>query len=954
MKRTIIILLLINCFIINAQKVKISPNGKVLSTNGSFFNVIPDTNTHIPIPPEPSIPPSELFGYFVSPTGNDSYSGTSVDSAWETPLKVETEIVAGTINSGDSVFFERNGRFDLEETFNISDTNIYFGAYGTGNKPILTGLTSLNQTWISKGGNLWKARLIETEVNYVFKNGVKILRGRSPNDTNLYHMDSTAFEDRIAMGTLNLPNNTIDTATFIGATSAEWVFHTSLIERQENDTIHLSSAASYNFNGMMGYLIVNHPWTLDLQDEWCYNTYEDSITIYSTTDPNLDVFEYSAQDLLMYVYNSDTIKFENIEFLGANQTAIQVDNSTDIHIDSCMFSNMPEGIEGVYMDYGRIKRNTLRDISNFGIRVRGSYDVEIDSNRLTNIASEIVEIDDEPYGLSMNGIGTTYQVSSANYGEAVYIRHNVIDTVGYRGIDITTTNKYYISHNYVTNACYLKLDGGAYYAWHNSGLTMPVFDWGYFGYNFADKGQTGYALSFKDPRDNSSYTSFAGYFDDGNSKATLEYNFMKGHRHGFYFHNTDSIGLFNNVSVGNQLYALRLRDDGILSTKDNTNYTLYKNRLIVNPLNDQLCYTIWAQGNPVPFTVNYLSDSNHLVLISDQYNPFYERDLVYWSDGGGSDDFLTIEEYQSQFGGPQDKGTPFTYDLTELTTPDSMVFAGMNYSDTNYVVSNDFPEGYYVYSLDSNIVVVDTISPWESYVYLLSKTTSVFAPDTAQSFNAISNGKDSLSLSASGFDLNTDSVRILYAYDSYPADRTDGTLLYAGDTNITEEYYIDVAQDTTVYVSMFSGSSNDLWSSANQDTAQIDSTGFTAVTIFENYFTDSTEWVYTQGLWRFDYTAGDSTAQFLDVSTTPLRYNMSLPANTNLKFTFEISVANTTARFAFTDNSEVVIVNYDNYAVGTHEVYGTTDANGGTSIMIYGSSGSPDVWNITYLKIETQ
>lgn len=77
--------------------------------------------------------------YYVDSTnGNDSNPGTSYSSPWKTIAKVN----ASTFVPGDSVLFKRGEvwRERLRVPSSGSSVNpITFGAYGTGNKPLISG-----------------------------------------------------------------------------------------------------------------------------------------------------------------------------------------------------------------------------------------------------------------------------------------------------------------------------------------------------------------------------------------------------------------------------------------------------------------------------------------------------------------------------------------------------------------------------------------------------------------------------------------------------------------------------------------------------------------------------------------------------------------------------------------------------------------------------------------------
>src|SRR2546426_12091971 len=79
--------------------------------------------------------------YYVSNSGNNSNSGTSPTSPWQTISKVQS--ILPSLQPGDSVLFERGGiwyeQLDLNNVNGTASQRITFGNYGSGNLPIIDG-----------------------------------------------------------------------------------------------------------------------------------------------------------------------------------------------------------------------------------------------------------------------------------------------------------------------------------------------------------------------------------------------------------------------------------------------------------------------------------------------------------------------------------------------------------------------------------------------------------------------------------------------------------------------------------------------------------------------------------------------------------------------------------------------------------------------------------------------
>lgn len=97
--------------------------------------------------------------YYVSSSdGSDSDSGLTQALAWASLSKVQSS----TFSAGDSILFKRGDTFRGALYRNNEDGTpsnwIYWGAYGTGNKPRILGSKDLSATgdWEVHSGNVWK------------------------------------------------------------------------------------------------------------------------------------------------------------------------------------------------------------------------------------------------------------------------------------------------------------------------------------------------------------------------------------------------------------------------------------------------------------------------------------------------------------------------------------------------------------------------------------------------------------------------------------------------------------------------------------------------------------------------------------------------------------------------------------------------------------------------------
>lgn len=113
--------------------------------------------------------------YYVSPTGNDSATGTATTSAWKTVARVNS----AKLSSGDQILFQRGGVW--RETLQPNASNLYFGAYGTGARPLISAADVVSTGWSTSSGNICKANVGSWDMTNVWLNQVVGRQRSSPS-----------------------------------------------------------------------------------------------------------------------------------------------------------------------------------------------------------------------------------------------------------------------------------------------------------------------------------------------------------------------------------------------------------------------------------------------------------------------------------------------------------------------------------------------------------------------------------------------------------------------------------------------------------------------------------------------------------------------------------------------------------------------------------------------------
>ena len=94
--------------------------------------------------------------YYVDAThGDDSNSGTVISSPWRTLSKVASR----TFSPGDQILFKRGEIWQGPLIFTSSGSAgnpVILGAYGQGDKPVISVNWEFEGNWVKDAGNIWK------------------------------------------------------------------------------------------------------------------------------------------------------------------------------------------------------------------------------------------------------------------------------------------------------------------------------------------------------------------------------------------------------------------------------------------------------------------------------------------------------------------------------------------------------------------------------------------------------------------------------------------------------------------------------------------------------------------------------------------------------------------------------------------------------------------------------
>lgn len=407
--------------------------------------------------------------YFSSSKGDDSRTNIQAQSAntpWKTLKKLNSFF--SSLRPGDSVLFKRGDIFNDSIKVTQSGTAkspIVLSAYGTGNKPVISGFANLSG-WTLASSGIYTSAVNATTVNIVLVNGNIQSVGRYPNSnaTNGGYLTINSHNKNSSVTCNALPSTPNFTGGKVIIRKRRWVLDKCTITNHSKTTLSYTGGSSwYNPTDGFGCFIQNHISTLDQLGEWYFNPGTKKLSVYfGKASPSSYVIRASYVTNLVTVSSRSYITFGNIVFQGANASGFNLAGSSNITINNCEVSY---AVNGVYCYPGsannvKVSNSIFKWLTDYGILLTNSSNNVIQNNILLNIGTIAGA------GSSGDGGQKAIWVSGNNH----VIQNNTIDTVGYTAIHFEKGNNIVIKNNYIHYFACTKDDGAAIYT-YNGGST---------------------------------------------------------------------------------------------------------------------------------------------------------------------------------------------------------------------------------------------------------------------------------------------------------------------------------------------------------------------------------------------------------------------------------------------------------------------------------------------------
>jgi parallel beta-helix repeat protein len=414
--------------------------------------------------------------YFSSTLGDDNRTSVQAQSQ-TTPWKSLNKLNSFFINlrAGDSVLLKRGDVFYGSIIVAASGTvsqPIAISAYGSGTKPVITGLVNLSG-WVTSSTGIWDSysSQLGNKVNVVLINGIAQEMGRYPNSNagNKGYLTLESHTNNTAITDLQLSSSPNWNGAEVVIRKKHWIIDRHLITNHSGTTLtYATGSSTYDPLDNFGYFIQNSRQTLDQSGEWYYNPSKKSISVYfGSNSPSSYTVKASAIDNLVRACNYNNVVFDGLAFEGANTDAIFIYNASNVRVNNCDIQFSGEsGIAAMQTQKLSVENCSVKYSNNDGLDLRNNNDYAV-------IRNNKIENTHLFAGMGENGDGNGAGILAK--GQGILLEYNQIINSGYVGVsfggDYTV-----VKNNFINNFCLVKDDGGGIYTF--TGRSTNITNYG--------------------------------------------------------------------------------------------------------------------------------------------------------------------------------------------------------------------------------------------------------------------------------------------------------------------------------------------------------------------------------------------------------------------------------------------------------------------------------------------
>ena len=485
---------------------------------------------------------AQATNYYVAANGNDRNNGRSTSSPWKSLAKVNA--MMSSFKAGDVIYFRRGDTFTGELLIKASGSSgspLRFTAYGSGDKPIISGFERITG-WSSVGNGVWKARYDSPHQRAanLYVNGKFEPIGRYPNEDkkNAGYLTITGGNGRNEFISRDLKSGSWKGADAV-VRASRWTLTREEITQHGGSRIVIKNKTFYTGTKGFGFFIVNHRNALDKEGEWAHHKNSKEMFLRSSANPNSRTVMTARAKELVSVTQVHDIMIDNLTLRGSVEATVFVKDSKNVTVNACtLYGSGRDGLMIRHSSNVKLKNSRLDYTNNNAIVVEKGGPTEITNNTILRTGSVAGMGDDA---------NASYFGISANTSN-ITIQNNRMDQIGYNGIGFWGDNVV-IKNNSITNFCTVKDDGAGIYTWIGSPITRRRIE--IVGNVVGDGNLKRVGLGTPHPE----RTHVSGiYLDSRSNNVTIDDNTVYNcGNFGIFLHNTKNNRVRNNNLYDNHI-----------------------------------------------------------------------------------------------------------------------------------------------------------------------------------------------------------------------------------------------------------------------------------------------------------------------------------------------------------------------------------------------------------------
>ncbi len=490
--------------------------------------------------------------YYVSAAGADGNSGTSTGSPWQHISKVNSS----SFVAGDTISFRCGDTWNEQLKLPSSGSSgnaIVINSYNSGNKPIISGFTSISSgSWASIGGNLYTVSVgaigatVYSNIPMITLDGFYQSVSTYPKNGRYFNINSSAHANAGDQDTINNTSTTTNNDSLLTNCPSltgtpevvwrpfNWVLWRGTITGQTSTAIYYNAltapagGATEQPVNSQGFFVQNSPAICNVLGDWAYNSSTKVLTMYFPSGPTGHTVQSSTIDTLINLNSKNWITFDGIDVQGANTYNIYSGGSTNI-----VFKNGKLSLAGMYGSNAQgssttwtFTNDTIRCINSNGLYQAFSSTAHTITNNF---------FDSIGCFRGMGGSGEIQYVATRGRSSND-IENNTLKHCGYIPIYWDGTNNT-VQQNFVDTFGFVKDDAGGIYCGTND-MTGTIIN-----QNIVFHGLT------SAPGTSIQTDNYGIYLDDGahNVKAIQNNTAAFCSNAGFYCHNCHEDTLQSNT-----------------------------------------------------------------------------------------------------------------------------------------------------------------------------------------------------------------------------------------------------------------------------------------------------------------------------------------------------------------------------------------------------------------------